>query len=1045
MQGKSFVRFFTIALVLVVSYIFLLMIPTARVEREAKSYAEAKAANIKDPEEKALVMEQAQEYYLDDSIAEEGILNLGFKSYSYEELKKGQLSLGLDLKGGMSVVLQVNLRDLVVTLAKESTDTVFRKAIDNARKAQNTNQGDFVTLFGKEYEKLAAGKPLARLFIASDKLQGIGVNSTNVEVLAAIRKEASMTVENTYNLLKKRIDKFGVVSPTVSLDKSTDRITVELPGVQSPKRARRLLQATASLEFWEMYRAVDLLGTQTAGPWIQLNDALKANPNYNSKAKTTTAPDSAALAKIEAIKADTALTQIQKDSQIAVLDPSKADTSDIGPLFTALSAVPPQDENDPFYGFAKIGDTSAVMTMLRSEEARRIMPRDVRFVWGATADRNTETNVRMLQLFALNTRGAKKAALSGERITSSSVSTSSKGGLDYAVSLEMDKEGTRLWKKMTEDNVKRCVAVILDDKVQSWPRVNEAIPNGRTQISGGFSATEANDLANILSIGKLPATTEIIEESVVGPSLGQSTINAGLFSLLLGFVMVLVFMLAYYSMGGVIAVLTLFLNIFIIFGCLASFGTVLTLPGIAGIVLAIGMAVDANVIIFERIREELRKEGAVWKNAVIDGFKHSYSSIIDANVTTLAIAVILFIYGLGPIKGFATVLGIGVVSSMFTAVMVGRLMFDYFIVRNKQIPVWTNATKNVLAQPSINFMNLRKISYFISGTLVVLSLVSIFTRGFELGVDFQGGRSYIVEFPKNVNPTELKEELAKAFEGYSGSSVKSFGEANQVKIITSYMQDSEKEPTAVDAIVLERVAKACASHSKTTVSDSAFAAGKPAEAQAGLYLLASSKVGPTVADDIRQSAFISSILALGFIFFYILIRFRKWQFSLGAILALFHDVIIVAGLFSLLRGITTFSLEIDQHFVAAILTIIGYSINDTVIVFDRIREEATLTPSDKIKDVINRSINSTLSRTSFTSLTTWIVVAMLFFFGGDGVAGFAFALFVGIFVGTYSSIFIASPIVADTTKDVSAFAFKEDDEIDVRGEDVELITEEPKA
>ena len=613
--------------------------------------------------------------------------------------------------------------------------------------------------------------------------------------------------------------------------------------------------------------------------------------------------------------------------------------------------------------------------------------------------------------------------------------------MDYAVSLEMDKEGTRLWKKMTEANVKRCVAVVLDDKVQSWPRVNEVIPNGRTQISGNFTATDANDLANVLSIGKLPATPEIIEESIVGPSLGQATINAGLMSLLIGFLVVLAFMLFYYSFSGVLAVLTLFLNIFIIFGCLASFGTVLTLSGIAGIVLTIGMAVDANVIIFERIREELRKPDVIWKNAVIEGFKSSYSSIIDANVTTFVTAVILFTYGLGPIKGFATVLAIGVVSSVFTAVLVGRLFFDYYITKDKQISIWNNSTKNVLASPNINFMGMRKIAYTVSAILILAGIGSILTRGFELGVDFQGGRSYIVEFPKDVNITELKSELVKSFDGYSNSTIKTFGKANQAKITTSYMQNSEKEATEVDQIVMEKVANACNAYSGTKVNVTDFAAGRPEEAKAGLYLLASSKVGATVADDIRQSAFLATILSLGFIFIYILVRFRKWQFSFGAILALVHDVLIVMGLFSLLRGFTTFSLEVDQQFVAAILTIIGYSINDTVIVYDRIREEATLTPNQRLKDVVNRSINSTLSRTSFTSLTTFFVIMFLFFFGGDGIAGFAFALFVGIITGTYSSIFIASPLVVDTTKDSSALAFKEDNDIDLRGEDVKVQKE----
>ena len=1048
MQGKSFVRFFTIALVLVVSYIFLLMLPTARIERQASEYAEAKAANIKDPEEKERVFEEAQEYFLDDSIADQRFWYTGNKNY--EELKKAQLSLGLDLKGGMSVVLQVNLRDMVIALAKESTDSTFRLAIDNARKAQNANQGDFVTLFGREFEKIAKGRPLAAFFISSDKLQGVTVNSTNQQVLAAIRKESSFAVENTYNLLKKRIDKFGVVSPTVALDKSTDRITVELPGIKSPKRARRLLQATANLEFWELYMATELLLNQSGGgPVYALNEALKKNPKYNGK-KEQTKPDSAAQVKIDSITKDTSLSQVKKDSLIALLDPSKAnDSTNVGPLFQIAS--PAQridnknnsivDPKEPFMMTVKVADTAKVMALLRSDEAQSIIPRDIRFVWSGKSNKDKDSGIRYYSLLALNTRGAKKAALSGERVTSTSVNTAQRGGLEYAVNVSMDKEGTRLWKKMTEDNVGKAVAVVLDDKVQSWPVVQGVIPNGNTQITGNFTAADANELANMLSIGKLPATTEIIEESVVGPSLGQSTINAGLFSLLGGFLLVLVFMLVYYSFSGLIAVATLFLNIFIIFGCLASFGTVLTLPGIAGIVLTIGMAVDANVIIFERIREELRKPDAVWKNAVAEGFKHSYSSIIDANVTTLVTAIILFIYGLGPIKGFATVLAIGVVSSVFTAVLVGRLFFEYFIKNNKPVAIWTGATKNVLANPSIDFMKMRKVSYLVSGVLLVAGLVSIFTRGFELGVDFQGGRSYIVEFPKDVNVSDLKKELTASLDGYSSSSIKNFGAANQVKITTSYLQDSEKEPALVDSIVLTKVAAASKKYAgKAEIADSVFAAGKPDAAKAGLYLLASSKVGPTIADDIRQSAFLASILALAFIFFYILIRFRKWQFSLGAIVALFHDVLIVAGLFSLLRGFTTFSLEVDQHFVAAILTIIGYSINDTVIVYDRIREEATLTPGDRLKDVVNRSINSTLSRTSFTSLTTWIVIAMLFFFGGDGVAGFAFALFVGIFVGTYSSIFIASPIVVDASKDTSSFARKEEEE-DFRGEDVAATTE----
>ena len=613
----------------------------------------------------------------------------------------------------------------------------------------------------------------------------------------------------------------------------------------------------------------------------------------------------------------------------------------------------------------------------------------------------------------------------------------------------MDSEGSRVWKKMTGANVGKCVAVVLDDKVQSAPVVQGEIAGGNTSISGNFTATEATDLANILSIGKLPARTEIIEEAVVGPSLGAATVSAGLWALVIGLVLVLVFMLIYYSMAGMMAVLALFLNIFLIFGCLASFGTVLTLPGIAGIVLTIGMAVDANVIIFERIREELRAN-LPWKEAISKGFKNSYSAIIDANITSFVVALILFQYGLGPIKGFATVLMIGVACSVFAAVLFSRLIFEGFISRNKPVSMWINSTKNVLASPKINFIGMRKYAYMLSGVLIVASIISISTRGFDLGVDFQGGRSYTVEFPTEIKISDLKNSLKDGMDGYDKTIVKAFDKGNQVKITTSYLQ--ENTDAGVDSTVLLAVLKGCNSYASTNVDYKTFLAGKPDQAESGLYLNALSKVGATIADDIQQSAFWSALLALIFIFTYILVRFRKWQFSVGAIAALFHDVLIVVGIFSLLRGFTTFSLEIDQTFIAAILTIIGYSINDTVIVFDRIREDATLNPNGNIKDVVNTAINNTLSRTSITSMTTFLVVLILFLFGGAGVAGFAFALVVGLIVGTYSSIFIASPIVVDTTNDVSALKYdeEEDDEFmnkeDGDGEElVEDTTDETKA
>lgn len=1052
MQGKSFVRFFTIALLLVVSYIFLLMIPTNIEEGKAKDYAAAQVDTVNNDEDPDVQYDKAHQYFL-DSISDEAVLNLGFKSYTYQELKRNQLSLGLDLKGGMSVVLQVDLTGLIKELSKKSADPDFNKAIEEAKAAQNSSQTDFVTLFGQKYEALSS-KPLARFFIVSDKLQDIDVNSSNDEVITAIRKEASATVERTFNLLKQRIDKFGVAQPVVSLDKSTDRITVELPGVRSPERARTFLRGTANLEFWEMYTALELVGTQTAGPLVQLNNELKGSMYDESKADNDTiaAPvvlDSLTEAKIEAVRTDSTLSDSIRDAKADSIreqyekDFAATDSTNVGPLFKVMSVMIDQNttENDPFRAIVQVSDTGRVMELLTSDIARRTLPRDVEFSWENEIQKG-ETGERFIALFALRTRGLKEAPLQGDRVTNSQA-TSNPSGFGYAVSLAMDRKGASEWKKMTEDNVDRCVAVVLDGKVYSWPRVNEVIANGNTSISGNFSATEATDLSNILSIGKLPAKPEIIEEAIIGPTLGQKTVNAGLLALVIGFILVLVFMLTYYAGAGLLAVIALFLNIFFIFGCLASFGTVLTLPGIAGIVLTIGMAVDANVIIFERIREELRN-GFGWKESIENGFKYSYSAIIDANVTSFVTALILFQYGLGPIKGFATVLMIGVACSVFAAVLFGRLLFDRFLVRNKEIKVWTAATKNVLAKVNFDFIGKRKIAYAVSSVLLIAGLASMFTQGFELGVDFQGGRSYTVEFPKDVKVADLKVKLQDAFDGYDKNVVKTFNQANQVKITTSYKQDENTQE--VDLLVLQKLFEGAKAYAAADANFESFKKGKAqASNEAGLFLLANSKVGPTIADDIRQSAFWASILSLLFIFVYILLRFRRWQFSVGAIAALFHDVIIVLGIFSLFKGIMPFSMEIDQAFIAALLTIIGYSINDTVIVFDRIRETATNNPDSKIKWIVNKAIGSTLSRTSITSLTTFFVVFILFLFGGDGIRGFAFALLIGIIVGTYSSMFIASPVVVDTTSDAGSLKYTEevDDDPAVMAEG-EVVTDEPE-
>jgi SecD/SecF fusion protein len=1029
MQGKALIKFFTIVALLVVSYQFVLWFPTNNVEKNADQFAAdavAEETNLVRKEERRDSFRNA---YL-DSVSSEIVFSIPMvKKFNYQELKQKQIAWGLDLQGGMSVVLQVDLKDLIIALANESQDNDFREALDDAKIAQQSAQTDYVTLFGEAYAAKTE-KSLSRLFAINAKLkEDVTIESSNQEVLAAIRKIAAETVESTYNLLKQRIDRFGVAQPVVSLDKTTDRITVELPGVRNPKRARKYLQATANLEFWELYQNMDVLNQLNT-----LNDNLKEIKRLEDEANDT----SAVAVELEEPTEEEDLVELTTESSdsnevINLLGDSSevalADTSDYGPLFSILQPNFPRtnDDRNATIGYAELSNMAAIDVILNGAEAQKLLPRGVRFVWKAKPF-PAKDGKKYYELFALNTKGRKSSKLNGERVVQS-YATPNPTGSGFAVSLSMDQEGARVWKKMTTDNVGRQVAVVLDNKVYSAPNVNEPIPNGNTSISGGFEeVTEAADLANILSIGKLPSKPEIIEEAVVGPTLGAATVSAGLFSLIAGFVLVLLYMLGYYAMAGLIAVIALILNVFFIFGSLASFGTVLTLPGIAGIVLTIGMAVDANVIIFERIREELRS-GLAWKEAITKGFSHSTSAILDANITTLIVAIILFKFGLGPIKGFATVLIIGVVCSVFSAVLIGRMIFDYFMERNKEVSVWAGWSKNILSNPGIDFVSKRKIAYGISGVILTLGIVSIVTTGFELGVDLKGGRSYTVQFSDDVDIQKFKGELISSF-GTVGldeanadkAVVREFSKSTQAKVTTSFLQDNID--INADSLVLLKVYEAAAAYTGNDVQYEVFAAGEPVEgaAEGAFYLSASSKVGPTIADDIRNSAGYAALLSLLFIFLYIFARFNRWQYSAGALAALVHDVLFVLSIFSIFKGILPFSLEIDQAFIAAILTVIGYSINDTVVVFDRIREVGRdMQDKASFKDIVNIAVNNTVSRTCITSLTTLFVVFVLFVFGGSGISGFAFALLIGILVGTYSSIFIATPVVVDTTGDKNIF------------------------
>lgn len=1053
MQGKALIQFFTVIVLLVVSYQFALWFPTNAVENNADAYAAQGVAAMEDSSAKEERRDSFRNAYL-DSVSTETVFTIPLvgKTYNYQQLKKGQLAWGLDLQGGMSVVLQVDLKDLIVSLSENNRDPDFLKALDQAKIAQQSAQTDYVTLFGEAYNEIS-DRPLARIFSTSDKLkESINIESTNAEVLEAIRNTAQETVQSTYKLLKERIDRFGVAQPVVSLDENTDRITVELPGVRNPKRARAYLQATANLEFWELYENVDI-GQELS----DLNDMLKEKRQAERAAEEgTTTDEETGLTPLEEgddqengddqggdtegdstlagddlapLGDDSLLTDLGGETDVA------GDSIDYGPLFEALGML---NERTALIGYVEVSKQAEVMRMLTSEEAKRAFGskyRSVRFVWDANSFKGGDgpDAKRFIGLYALNTKNRKNSTLNGERVVRA-FETPNQSGPGFAVSLSMDQEGARAWKKMTTDNVDRQVAVVLDNKVYSAPRVNEPIPNGNTSISGGFNTvTEAADLANILSVGRLPSKIDIIEEAVVGPTLGAATVSAGLWSLVAGFILVLLFMLGYYATAGVISVLALFLNIFFIFGSLASFGTVLTLPGIAGIVLTIGMAVDANVIIFERIREELRA-GLHWKEAITAGFRHSYSAILDANVTTLIVAGILYRFGLGPIKGFATVLGIGVFCSVFSAVLIGRMLFDRWMERDKEVTVWAGWSKNILANPGIDFVAKRKMAYGISGVILALGIVSMIASGFELGVDLRGGRSYTVQFAEDVNTTAFKEAIEASFvsleldkDNTDKVVVREFSKSTQAKVTTSFLQGSaeiDEEALQADSLVLRKVYEAALAYSGSDIEYDAFAAGEPATggAAGAFYLSASSKVGPTIADDIRNSAGWAAGLSLLFIFLYILLRFNRWQYSAGALAALVHDVLFVLSIFSIGKHFLPFSMEIDQAFIAAILTVIGYSINDTVVVFDRIREVGRdLQDKASFKDIVNQAVNSTVSRTLITSLTTLLVVLILFLFGGSGIKGFAFALLVGILVGTYSSIFIATPVVVDTTGDKNIF------------------------
>ena len=988
MRNKGVILFLIIIVAAVISYHLSFTVRTSFVKKDAAEFAQGD-----------LVKESN---YL-DSIASLQKDEWSFLGNTYKECQEKEINLGLDLKGGMNVILEISVVDIIQSLSNYSTDTTFVQAIRLARENQKNSQDDFVTLFGNAFEEVDPNARLAAIFNTIELKNRIDFNSTNHDVLRVIRDETEGAVENSFNILESRINRFGVAQPSIQRLGSQGRIMIELPGVKDPERVRKLLQGTANLEFWETYE-----NPEVAQYLIEANDKLRVVLGIETVDEDTVSLETTPLAEGDQVAADDtskSLLDLMEEDTLQTTDESQSldQFKNENPLFAVLYPNTSRDGQfapGSVIGYSHYRDTAKVNSYLKLEQIVSIFPRDLKFVWHWKPYKYDETQ-SLFELHAIKiTTRDRRAPLAGDVITGARDEYSQTTG-DAQVSMNMNTEGSKVWARMTRENIGRSIAIVLDNYVRSAPRVNSEIKGGSSEITGDFTMDEAKDLANILKSGKLPAPARIEQETIVGPSLGKEAIDSGLNSFMIAFVIVLLYMVFYYSYrAGTVADIALIVNMFFLMGVLASLGAVLTLPGIAGIVLTIGMSVDANVLIYERIKEELRAGKGI-KLAIKEGYKNAYSAIIDANVTTLLTAAILFFFGTGPIKGFATTLGIGIITSLFSAIFITRIIFEKLLDKNIKLTFATPITKDAFSNVHIKFISKRKIFYVISVILVIISIGSLFTRGLNPSVDFTGGRTYIVRFQEVHSTVDVQNYLKDAFG--EPPEVKIFGNDRQMKITTQFMiGDSEADDT-----VEEKLYEGLIPVIGDDVSKEEFLSD---------YRESSQMVGPTIADDIKVRAVWVILLSLVVMFVYIVIRFRNWQFGMGAVAALIHDTLIVLGIFSLFYGILPFSLEIDQAFIAAILTVMGYSVNDTVVVFDRIREYVGLYRKRERSEIMNIALNSTLSRTLSTSVSTFLVLLTIFIFGGEVIRGFTFALMVGVVVGTYSSLFVATPIVYDTIK-----------------------------
>ena len=999
MQNKGLVKLFALLFGLVSIYQLSFTFKANQIEGNAKEAAIAKIAETEVDYDVKRNAEEAR--YLDslltskvatDRVDANGLIvsenikvfNIVIAQYTYTEVKEKAMNLGLDLKGGISVILQIQVDDILKGLANNSKDPVFNKALADAEELQKNSQNTFLEDFFVAFDAIKGDSKLASpdIFANRDLSDEITFNMTDDEVKPILRTKIDESIVSAFEVLRKRIDQFGVTQPNIQRLGNSGRILVELPGVKDKQRATELITTTAQLEFWDVYKAEEL------GAFLnQANEVLKGL--VDTKPQT-----------------DEAESQDEEDSTIdELLGETTTDSTDVaslGPLFDLIRV--PGQTGQPMLAMFEAKDKQTVLDYLNRPEIRSLLPAEQRyaeFVWGKQSKDNP-----LVELYALKGNRENSPELSGGVVVDARNQFGPTG--ESEVSMQMNARGAKVWEEMTGRAYAQQsqIAIVLDDIVYSAPGVTTGpISGGNSSISGNFTLNEAIDLANVLRAGKLPASAEIVQAEVVGPSLGQEAIDSGMKSFMIALALVLIWMIFYYGKSGVFSDIALLLNIILIFGILAGLGAVLTLPGIAGIVLTIGIAVDANVLIYERVREEIAK-GKGQKESIKDGFSNALSSILDANITTGLTALILFVFGTGPIKGFATTLLIGIVTSLFTAIFITRLLIDWYVNKGGKLDFSTSLTKGLFRNININFLKKRKMSYVISTIVIIGGLASLFTTGLDEGIDFVGGRTYTVRFAQDVNVEEVKGDVIATF---GSAEVKTIGSANQLKISTKYKFDENS--TEVDEEVQSKLYQSLTSFLPSGLSYDDFN-----DSENNVGIMYTGKVSPTIADDIKKSSIWAILGSLIVVFLYILLRFKKWQFSLGAVAAVFHDVLIVLGIYSITWRFMPFSMEIDQAFIAAILTVIGYSLNDTVVVFDRIREFLNEHTNWDFEKTVNTSLNSTLSRTLNTSLTTLVVLLAMFVFGAESLRDLLFALMVGVIVGTYSSVFIATPVMFDTIK-----------------------------